>query len=40
MSTKFETKIDFMNPRWNRDAWSRIQGDLIPARSVSATAVA
>ena len=24
----FETKIDFMNPRWNRDAWARIQGDL------------
>ncbi|MEZ5563443.1 MAG: DUF1838 family protein [Gammaproteobacteria bacterium] len=24
----FETKIDFMNPRWNRDSWARIQGDL------------
>jgi hypothetical protein len=24
----FETKIDFMNPRWNRDAWSRIQADM------------
>ena len=24
----FETKIDFMNPRWNRDAWARIQADL------------
>ena len=20
----FETKIDFMNPKWNRDAWARI----------------
>lgn len=24
----FETAIDFMNPRWNRDAWARIHGDL------------
>jgi hypothetical protein len=24
----FETKIDFMNPRWNRDSWARIQGDM------------
>lgn len=24
----FETKIDFMNPRWNRDAWARIQADM------------
>ena len=24
----FETKTDFMNPRWNRDSWARIQGDL------------
>jgi hypothetical protein len=24
----FETKIDFNNPRWNRDAWARIQGDM------------
>jgi hypothetical protein len=24
----FETKIDFMSPRWNRDAWSRIQADM------------
>ena len=24
----FETKIDFTRPRWNRDAWARIQGDL------------
>jgi hypothetical protein len=24
----FETQIDFMNPRWNRDAWARIQADM------------
>jgi hypothetical protein len=24
----FETRIDFNNPRWNRDAWARIQGDM------------
>ena len=24
----FETKIDFMNPKWNRDAWARIQADM------------
>jgi hypothetical protein len=30
MSIKFETKIDFKNPIWNRDAWARIQADLNP----------
>jgi hypothetical protein len=30
MTFKFETKVDFKNPIWNRDAWSRIQGDLNP----------
>ena len=30
MSAQFETKIDFTNPIWNRDTWSRIQGDLNP----------
>ena len=30
MTIEFETKIDFMNPRWNRDAWARIQADLNP----------
>jgi hypothetical protein len=30
MSIKFETKIDFKNPIWNRDTWARIQGDLNP----------
>lgn len=30
MATQFETKIDFTNPIWNRDAWARIQGDLNP----------
>lgn len=30
MTMKFDTKIDFMNPIWNRDAWSRMQGDLNP----------
>jgi len=30
MVMQFETKIDFKNPRWNRDAWARIQGDLNP----------
>ncbi len=30
MIPKFETKIDFMNPIWNRDAWARIQADLNP----------
>ncbi len=24
----FETKIEFMSPRWNRDAWARIQADM------------
>ena len=24
----FITQIDFMNPRWNRDAWARIQADM------------
>jgi hypothetical protein len=24
----FETKIDFTSPRWNRDSWARIQGDM------------
>ncbi|MCC5794287.1 MAG: DUF1838 family protein [Chromatiales bacterium] len=28
----FETKIDFKSPRWNRDAWSRIQGDMDPEK--------
>jgi len=28
----FETKIDFMNPRWNRDAWARIQADMDSSR--------
>ena len=32
MVIPFETKIDFMNPRWNRDAWSRIQGDMNPEK--------
>lgn len=31
MTIKFETKIDFKNPLWNRDTWARIQGDLNPA---------
>jgi len=30
MTTKFETKVDFSNPIWNRDTWARIQGDLNP----------
>ena len=30
MTVKFETKIDFSNPIWNRDTWARIQGDLNP----------
>ena len=30
MIPKFETKIDFMNPIWNRDAWARIQADINP----------
>jgi hypothetical protein len=30
MTTKYETKIDFKNPIWNRDTWARIQGDLNP----------
>lgn len=30
MAYSFETKIDFKNPRWNRDAWARIQGDVNP----------
>lgn len=24
----FETRIDFMSPRWNRDSWARIQADM------------
>lgn len=24
----FETRIDFNSPRWNRDAWARIHGDM------------
>ena len=32
MSIKFETKIDFKNPIWNRDAWARIQADLNPEK--------
>ncbi len=24
----FETRIDFNSPRWNRDSWARIQGDM------------
>ena len=24
----FVTQIDFMSPRWNRDAWARIQADM------------
>ena len=30
MTAKFETKIDFSNPIWNRDTWARVQGDLNP----------
>jgi hypothetical protein len=30
MASKFETKIDFKNPLWNRDTWARIQGDVNP----------
>ncbi len=30
MTFKFKTEIDFKDPIWNRDAWSRIQGDLNP----------
>ena len=30
MTAKFETKIDFANPLWNRDTWARIQGDVNP----------
>ena len=30
MSYQFETKIDFQNPIWNKDAWARIQGDVNP----------
>lgn len=30
MTIKFETKIDFSNPIWNRDTWARIQGDVNP----------
>ncbi|MDH3977237.1 MAG: DUF1838 domain-containing protein [Gammaproteobacteria bacterium] len=30
MTAKFETKIDFKSPIWNRDTWARIQGDLNP----------
>ncbi|MCC7257976.1 MAG: DUF1838 family protein [Gammaproteobacteria bacterium] len=26
----FETRIDFNNPRWNRDAWARIHADMNP----------
>jgi hypothetical protein len=28
----YETKIDFTSPRWNRDAWARIQADMDSAR--------
>ena len=28
----FETKIDFTSPRWNRDAWARIQADMDSSR--------
>ncbi len=30
MTIPFVTEIDFTNPRWNRDAWARIQGDMNP----------
>jgi hypothetical protein len=30
MTIPFVTEIDFMNPRWNRDSWARIQGDMNP----------
>jgi len=30
MTIQFETKIDFMNPIWNRDSWARLQADLNP----------
>jgi len=30
MTIPYVTEIDFMNPRWNRDTWSRIQGDMNP----------
>jgi hypothetical protein len=32
MVMPYETKIDFKSPRWNRDAWSRIQGDMDPTK--------
>ena len=28
----YVTSIDFMNPRWNRDAWARIQADMDSSR--------
>jgi hypothetical protein len=28
----FETRIDFASPRWNRDAWARIQADMDSSR--------
>jgi hypothetical protein len=28
MIIPFETKIDLYNPRWNRDSWARISGDM------------
>jgi len=30
MTYKFETEVDFRSPKWNMDAWSRIQGDVNP----------
>ena len=32
MTIPFETKIDFKSPRWNRDSWARIQGNLDPEK--------
>ena len=29
----FATKIDVMNPIWNRDTWARLQGDLDPSKT-------
>ena len=30
MTIPFVTETNFMNPRWNRDAWSRMQADMNP----------
>ena len=30
MTIPYVTETNFMNPRWNRDAWSRIQADMNP----------